>query len=88
MDTYFGKDCLKGKVQVEFVTTNSEMCGKYGWKPADFAAIDVYIDGIRYFIKVGDFHDGNAQRRGIQIIGTTHMKVDKASANACSIYEE
>lgn len=85
---YFGKDCPKGMVQIEFVGCPPEdRVGKYGWKPQKHAWLEVYIDGERYRIEIGDFHDGMAQRRGIHIVGNMDMKIKKTSINACSIFK-
>lgn len=85
---YFGKDCPKGMVQVEFVGCDPKLKrGDYGWKPCEHTFLEVYIDGQRFRIDVGNFDavDGT-QRRGLHIIGPMDMKVDKHSLNACDIY--
>ena len=86
--TYYGKDCPKGMVQVEFVISHSEKYSDYGWKPAKSASLDIYVDGKRFLIKVGDFHDGNSQRRGLHIIGPIDLCCEKTSINACSIFRD
>jgi hypothetical protein len=84
---YAGKDCPKGMVQIEFVGCSPKnKISDYGWKPEKSAFLEVYIDGERYRIEVGDFHDGVAQRRGIHIVGSINMKIEKTSINACSIF--
>ncbi len=83
---YFGKDCPQGMVQVEFVITHSEKAHPNGWKPSKRATVDIYIDGERFHITVGDFHDGRCERRGIEVCGPMDLQVKKTSINACSIF--
>lgn len=82
---YFGRNCPVGKVQVEFVNVSPDLrYSPYGWKPSDSASIDVYIDGSRYHIQIGDCELGSGRRRGLYIIATG-IEVDKHSINACYI---
>lgn len=86
---HYGKDCPKGMVQIEFVGCSpKEKRNDYGWKPTESAFLEVYVDGHRYRINVGTFHDGNAERRGLHIIGPMDMQIEKTSVNACSVWIE
>ncbi len=86
---YWGKDCPKDMVQVEFVRCPpSEKIGEYGWKPVQSASLDIYVDGQRYHIQVGNYHDGRAERRGLHIVGPLHMQCEMTSMNACSVWVE
>jgi hypothetical protein len=84
---YYGKDCPTGMVQIEFVGCSPEdkYC-EYGWKPVSHAWIDIYVDGKRYRVDVGDFHDGIAQRRGLHIVGGLDLTCEKTGMNAVSIF--
>jgi hypothetical protein len=83
---YYGQDCPKGMVQVEFVGCSpSDKRGDYGWKPCKSTFLDIYIDGQRFYIKVGDFHDGVAERRGLHVIGPFNMSAEMTAVNAASI---
>jgi len=89
LGAYFGKDCPVGKVQIEFVGCSpSEKYSEYGWRPVDGAFLEVYVDGERFRIQVGNFCDGRNDRRGLQIIGPMDMKCEKTSVNACSVWRE
>src|SRR5690606_31714452 len=82
---HFGKDCPKGKVQIEFVGCDpNARYSEYGYKPMDRAFLEIYVDGNRYPIDVGTF-DGpdGSRRRGLHINGPFHFQVDKHSVNAC-----
>lgn len=84
---FYGENCPKGMVQVEFVGCSpNQRYSDYGWKPVEHATIDIYIDGKRFYIEVGDFHDGRGQRRGLHIIGPVNMCVEHTSMNAASIF--
>lgn len=85
--TYYGKDCPKGMVQVEFVGCSpDDRVSAYGWKPTKDATIDVWVDGKRFYIKVGDFHDGKAQRRGLHIVTDLCVGFEQTSLNAASVF--
>ena len=85
--TYYGKDCPVGMVQVEFVGCSpGARYSEYGWKPVGHAFLEVYVDGHRFRIDVGDFHDGVAQRRGLHVISPTFLGVEKTSMNAASLF--
>ena len=84
---YYGKDCPKGMVQVEFVGCSpTNRRGDYGWKPEKSAFLEVYVDGQRFHIDVGTFHDGRAERRGLHIITGLDVKFEQTSMNACSLF--
>lgn len=71
-------DCPKGKVQVEFVNCQpKEKNGEYGWKPADYASIEAFVDGIRFRIELGNISGINAGR-GIRIYHEPYAKIRKA----------
>jgi hypothetical protein len=82
--TYYGQDCPKGKVQIEFVGCDpKERYSNYGWKPVDSAFLEVYVDGQRYRIDVGSFQAGDGSwRRGLHVCGPLNLQVDKHSLNA------
>lgn len=87
---FFGKDCPDGMVQVEFVGVDPKLkCSEYGWKPSTSAFLEVYVDGKRFRIDVGDWDafDGT-KRRGLHICGPLNMVVDHHSLNAVGLYFE
>jgi hypothetical protein len=82
--TYYGKDCPKGMVQIEFVGCKPEdKHSEYGWKPVKSAFLEVWVDGQRFRIDVGTSYDG---RRGLHIVGMAGMNVKKDAINACSVW--
>jgi len=84
---YYGKDCPVGMVQVEFVGCSpNARRGDYGWKPAKHAFLEVYVDGKRFRIEVGDFHDGREHRRGLHIITDLDIGFERTSMNAASVF--
>lgn len=86
---YFGKDCPVGKVQVESVLGVQERRSEYGigWKPSNSAMIDVYVDGRRFCISVGDFASADGVRRGLHITtDRLDLVVDKHSLNSVDLY--
>ena len=86
-EKYHGKDCPEGMIQIEFVGCSPEnKISDYGWKPEKHAFIEIYIDGKRFRVNVGNFHDGHAERRGLYIIGPIDMKAEKTASNAASIF--
>lgn len=89
-ETYYGKDCPKGKVQVEFVGCDpKERYSNYGWKPVDSAFLEVYVDGQRYRIDVGSFQSSRgAWRRGLHVCGPLDFVIDKHSCNAFDVFHE
>lgn len=85
--TPFGKDCPVGMVQIEFVGVDPKLkYSPYGWKPSPSAFLEVYVDGQRYRIDVGNFDSFNGIRRGLHICGPIDMVVDKHSLNAVDVY--
>lgn len=87
-NAHYGKDCPQGMVQVEFVGCDPKTkVGKYGWKPCKSTFLEIYIDGQRFRIDVGNFQAGDGSwRRGLHINGPFDMMVDKYSLNALDIY--
>jgi hypothetical protein len=86
-EMYFGKYCPKGMVQVEFVSCSPKnRVSDYGWKPEERAFIEVYVDGSRFRIEVGNFNDGQGKRRGLHIVHSMNVELEKTSLNACSLY--
>lgn len=67
---HYGKDCPKGKVQVEFVGVDPGLrYSPYGWKPSDHAFIELWVDGQRFRIDAGDLtQHGHEGRRGTKFI--------------------
>jgi len=87
-DFIYGEDCPNGKVQVEFVGCwPSEMQGRESWKPVNSAFIEIYVDGTRYRVDIGNKDNGHGPVRGLHICGPLDMGVDKHSINAVSIYD-
>ena len=83
----YGENCPKGMVQIEFVGCSPKnRLSDYGWAPEESAFIEIYIDGKRFRVEVGDFHDGCSSRRGLHIVGPIEMDCEKTSVNACSIF--
>ena len=86
-ETYYGKDCPIGMVQIEFVHCPPEArYSPYGWKPVPAADLEIYIDGQRFTILVGDFHDGVVQRRGLYVVGPGNLSCTLTSSNAVSVF--
>lgn len=87
VDRHYGGDCPVGMVQVEFVgCPPAARISEYGWKPVEFAFLEVWVDGKRFRIDVGNFHDGKAERRGIHVVYDLDHSVEQTSMNACSVY--
>lgn len=88
-DRYYGKDCPTGMVQIEFVGVSPKLKrGEYGWKPSETAFLEVYVDGNRWRIDVGNVTraDGTIER-GLHICGPFEMVVDKHSLNAVDLFK-
>jgi hypothetical protein len=80
---------IKQEVQVEFVgVAGAKRLHGYGWEPSESAFIEAIVDGQRYRIELGDFHDGKTQRRGIHIIAVSKIFCETTSINACSVWVE
>lgn len=75
-------------VQIEHVGCGKEnRISEYGWKPVKHAFLEIYIDGARFRVEVGDFHDGVNYRRGLHIVYGTDIDIEKTSINACSVFQ-
>lgn len=87
-EEYYGKDCPKGMVQVEFVGVSPRLKhGAYGYKPSKSAFLEIYVDGQRYRIDVGNITRMDGSKvRGIHVSGPINMIVDKHSLNAVDIF--
>lgn len=84
----YGKDCPKGMVQIEFVGVDPKLRqNEYGYVPSESAFIEIYVDGERYRVDVGNVQrrDGSVVR-GIHIAGPIDMVVDKHSLNAVDVF--
>ena len=83
---YFGKDCPVGMVQVEFVGCDPKTkVSEYGWKPCKNIFLEVYVDGERFRIDVGDLKEHGINARGIHINGPIDFGYERTALNACSI---
>lgn len=88
-EQYFGKNCPSGMVQVEFVGCDPKLrYSDYGYKPTQSAFIEVYVDGQRFRIDVGDVYNGTGNRkvRGIHINGPIDLQVESTANNAASVF--
>lgn len=84
---FFGKDCPVGKVQVEFVGCSPVYrISDYSWKPVDSAFLEIYVDGDRYRIDVGEVWSKVGMVRGLHIIGPMSMVIERTACNSCSIF--
>ena len=82
----FGKDCPLGMVQVEFVGVDPTLrCGDYGWKPSESAFLEVWVDGQRFRIDVGNLSSFGSDGRGIHINGPMDFKTERIAVNAINI---
>lgn len=85
---YYGKDCPEGMVQVEFVGVDPALkAGNYGYRPSESAFLEIYVDGERFRIDVGNVvsaRDGTV-RRGLHVIGPLGLEVDHHSLNAFDV---
>ena len=84
---HYGEDCPKGKVQVQFVGCDpKERFSPYGWKPVDSAFIEVYVDGRRFTIDIGNITSPSGkEERGINIVTSPDIEVNHHSLNAVSM---
>lgn len=85
---YFGKDCPEGMVQIEFVGVSPSLKrSEYGWKPSPSAFLEVYVDGQRFRIDVGNIEtfDGKT-RRGLHVNGPLDMEIGDRCLNAFSVF--
>lgn len=88
-EQYFGKNCPQGMVQIEFVGCDPKTrYSEYGYKPAPSAFIEVYVDGVRFRVDVGNIYSGDGSRkvRGIHINGPIDLQVEKTANNAVSVF--
>lgn len=87
---YFGKDCPPGMVQVEFVGCPPELrYSNYGWKPTQCAFIDIYVDGKRFLIEIGDVSGPTiTKQRGLHIIADDNISIYHSSINAVTLWME
>lgn len=88
-EQYFGKYCPKGMVQVEFVGCDPRTrYSDYGYKPTESAFIEVYVDGVRFRIDIGNVYNGtgSAKVRGIHINGPIDLQVERTAINAVSVF--
>ncbi len=87
-ERYYGEDCPQGKVQIEFVGVDPKLrYSEYGWKPSDYAFIEVWVDGQRFRIDVGTFESSKGPRRGLHIVTCGgDLVVDKHSINAVDVF--
>jgi len=88
-DRHFGEDCPKGMVQVEFVGVDPKLrYSDYGWKPSEHAFLEVWVDGRRFRIDVGDYESTKGKRRGLHVVSEVGLEVDKHSLNAVDLWIE
>lgn len=85
---HFGKDCPIGKVQIEFVGVNPNLRrSAYSWVPSDNAFLEVYVDGDRYRIDVGNYESAHGgTRRGLHVNCPFDVQIDKHSLNAFDVF--
>ena len=80
---YFGEDCPVGMVQVEFVGSDpKKKISDYGWKPEKSTFLEIYVDGKRFRIDVGDIGEG---KRGLHIITGSEIEYEQTASNSCNI---
>jgi hypothetical protein len=74
-------------VQVEFVGCSSaeKTPGGYGWKPCKSAFLEIYVDGERFRLDIGDLHEYGSNGRDIHIGGPMDMVYNRTAINACCI---
>lgn len=86
-EEYFGRDCPKGMVQVEFVGIDPRLrYSDYGWKPTEHAFLEVWVDGKRFRIEVGNVTQGDGSiRRGLHIVTDLGIEVNHHSMNALDV---
>lgn len=86
----FGQNCPKGKVQLEFVSVSGgERKGRYQYTPSDSAFLEIYVDGERFRLDVGDLTShGSEGKRGIHVCGPIRLKADRTAINAVNLYGE
>ena len=84
---YYGNDCPQGMVQIEFVGVDPNLRhGDYGWKPSSTAFLDVWVDGKRFNIQLGDMGPyGHPGKRGMHVNYHYPAEVENRSVNALTI---
>ena len=89
-EKYYGKDYPVGMVQIEFVGCDPKTkCSEYGWKPVKSTFLEVYVDGKRFRIDVGDvLQSDGTKRRGLHICGDIGIEVNHHSINAVDVLLE
>lgn len=88
-ERYFGKNCPQEMVQVEFVGCDPKTrYSDYGYKPVKSAFIEIYVDGQRFRVDIGDVYNGsgNGKVRGIHINGPIDLQVERTANNAVSVF--
>jgi len=88
-EQYFGKNCPVGMVQIEFVGCDPKSrYSDYGYKPTKSAFIEVYIDGQRFRIDIGDVYNGDGTKvvRGLHINGPLNLQTEKTATTAVSVF--
>lgn len=87
-DSFCGKDCPQGKVQIQFVGVDPKLrISDYTYQPTDYAFLEIYVDGQRYNIQIGTYESSKGPRRGLHIVtDTVNLKVDHHSLNAVDLY--
>ena len=87
-NNYYGKDCPVGMIQVEFVGCSPEnKIGEYGWKPEKSTFLEIWVDGQRFRIDVGNVSDSNGEmKRGLHINGPFDFEYYRNACNACSLF--
>lgn len=88
-EQYYGKHCPQGMVQVEFVGCDpKQRFSDYGYRPTVSAFIEVYVDGQRFRIDIGDIYNGSDSKkvRGIHINGVYDLQVERTASNAVSVF--
>lgn len=80
---YPGRKCPKGMVQVEFVGCGpADKISEYGWRPVASTFLEVWVDGRRFRIDVGDIQDG---RRGIHIVSEIGIVIKQTACNSLDV---
>lgn len=81
---FYGKDCPKRMVQVEFVGCSpANRVSAYGWKPEKSAFLEVYVEGQRFRIDVGHRRLGeNEYAMGLHINHPFNVSIENKCLNA------
>lgn len=83
----YGRDCPKGKVQVESVSVDPKLrMGDHGWYPSETARLEIWVDGERFAIEVGSVYDRNGRIvRGLQIISDRRVNTQETAVNSVTV---